>query len=216
MSWVIWSSSSASSRMAPIDPNPGVGVGVRVRHPGCLGGSSPGHAFATGTEDSHWQGYFLTPGSPFSSGERAGPKTAPRRRPLSRAAGTLPGHRARRPIPARLRQATKLPQRFRVALRESDKHTGPGSIPYQFGGSPSPIAATPVVDLHELRYVFDPGRLGGYDRQNRCRPDAKGASLHLCRDHARSDRCFVLQANSRHVRLPRGARFRVPQSCARQ
>jgi len=39
-----------------------------------IGGSSPGHASAIGTEDSHWQGCFLTPGSPFSSGERAWPK----------------------------------------------------------------------------------------------------------------------------------------------
>ena len=45
-----------------------------MRHQGRLGGSSPGHASAIGTEDSHWQGCFLTPGSPFSSGERAWPK----------------------------------------------------------------------------------------------------------------------------------------------
>jgi hypothetical protein len=45
-----------------------------MRHQGRLGGSSPGHASAIGTEDSYWQGCFLTPGSPSSSGERAWPK----------------------------------------------------------------------------------------------------------------------------------------------
>jgi len=45
-----------------------------MRHQGCLGGSSPGHASAIGTKDSHWQGHFLTPGSLFSSGEGAWPK----------------------------------------------------------------------------------------------------------------------------------------------
>ena len=45
-----------------------------MRQQGCLGGSSPGHASAIGTKDSHWQGHFLTPGSLFSSGEGAWPK----------------------------------------------------------------------------------------------------------------------------------------------
>src|SRR5271157_4597854 len=42
--------------------------------PRANGGSSPGHACAFGTEVSRWQGNFLTPGSPFSSGEGAWPK----------------------------------------------------------------------------------------------------------------------------------------------
>jgi hypothetical protein len=45
-----------------------------MRHQGCLGRSSPGHACSIGTEGSHWQGHFLTPGSLFSSGEGAWPK----------------------------------------------------------------------------------------------------------------------------------------------
>ena len=36
-----------------------------------LGGSSPGHATAIGAEDSHWQGYLLSPDFPLSSGEGA-------------------------------------------------------------------------------------------------------------------------------------------------
>ena len=45
-----------------------------MRHQGRLGGSSPGHASAIGTEESYRPGCFLTPGSPFSSGERAWPR----------------------------------------------------------------------------------------------------------------------------------------------
>ena len=45
-----------------------------MRHQGRFGGSSLGHASAIGTEDSYWQGCFLTPGSPFSSGELAWPR----------------------------------------------------------------------------------------------------------------------------------------------
>src|SRR5271157_357256 len=42
---------------------------------GPLGGeASPGHTFALGTEVYCWQVNFLTPGSPFSSGEGAWPK----------------------------------------------------------------------------------------------------------------------------------------------
>src|SRR5271157_2688308 len=42
-----------------------------MRRQGRLGGSSPGHATAIGAEDSHWQGYLLSPDSPLSSGESA-------------------------------------------------------------------------------------------------------------------------------------------------
>ena len=37
-----------------------------MRNRGRLGGSSPGHAFVIGIQGSVWQGYFLTPGSPFT------------------------------------------------------------------------------------------------------------------------------------------------------
>jgi hypothetical protein len=50
---------------------PLIGQTGGMRRQGRLGGSSPGHATAIGAEDSHWQGYLLSPDSSLSSGEGA-------------------------------------------------------------------------------------------------------------------------------------------------
>ena len=60
-----------------------IGTNGGNRHQGCLGGSSPGRASINGTEGSHWQGYFLSPGSLFNSGEGAWPKLPAKLRDIS-------------------------------------------------------------------------------------------------------------------------------------